>query len=90
MGFKQGPTTIFVDNNTASGIWNNTIKRQHSRSMNDQYFWPIDQVNLNIYRIVWAPGLDYFTKKIRRHIIVSSDHIMCKCPIHPEQLEKWI
>ena len=27
MGFKQGPTTIFVDNNTASGICNNTIKR---------------------------------------------------------------
>ena len=66
MGFKQGPTTIFVDNNTASGICNNTIKRQRSRSMNGQYFWLIDQVNLNTYRIVWAPGLenlaDYFTK----------------------------
>ena len=66
MGFKQGPTTIFVDNNTASGICNNTIKRQLSRSMNGQYFWLINQVNLNIYRIVWAPGLenlaDYFTK----------------------------
>ena len=34
--------------------------------MNGQYFWLIDQVNLNTYRIVWAPGLknmaDYFTK----------------------------
>ena len=66
MGHKQGPTTIFVDNNTASGICNSTIKRQRSRSMNGQYFWLIDQVNLNTYRIVWAPGLenlaDYFTK----------------------------
>ena len=66
MGFKQGPTTIFVDNNTASGICNNTIKIQRSRSMNGQYYWIINQVNLNIYRIVWAPGLenlaDYFTK----------------------------
>ena len=29
-------------------------------------FWLIDQVNLNMYRIVWAPGLenlaDYFTE----------------------------
>ena len=34
--------------------------------MNSQYFWLIDQVNLNTYRIKWAPGLenmaDYFTK----------------------------
>ena len=29
MGYKQGPTTIFVDNNTESGICNSTIKRQH-------------------------------------------------------------
>ena len=64
-GWKQGPTTIFVENNTASGICNRTIKRQRSRLMNGQYSWLIDQVNLNTYRIVWAPGLenlaDYFT-----------------------------
>ena len=66
MGYKQGPTTIFVDNNTASGMCNSTIKRQRSRSMNGQYFWLIDQVILGMMRIFWAPGLenlaDYFTK----------------------------
>ena len=34
--------------------------------MNGQYFWLMDQVNLNTYQIKWAPGLenmaDYFTK----------------------------
>ena len=34
--------------------------------MNGQYFWLIDQVNLNTYQIKWAPGLEnmayYFTK----------------------------
>ena len=66
MGYKQGPTMIFVDNNTASGICNSMIKRQRSRAVNGQYFWLIDQVNLNSYQIKWAPGLenmaDYFTK----------------------------
>ena len=66
MGWKQGPTTIFVDNITASGICNNTIKRQRLQMMTGQYFWLIDQVDLNTYRIVYAPGLenlaDYFTK----------------------------
>ena len=52
MGWKQGPTTIFVDNNIASGICNSTIKRQRLRLMNGQYFSLIDQVNLNTYRIV--------------------------------------
>ena len=37
MGWKQGPTTIFVDNNTASRIWNSTITRQRSRAMNGQF-----------------------------------------------------
>ena len=58
MGWKQGPTTIFIDNNTASGICNSTIKRKLSQAMNGQYFWLIDQVNLNTYRIKWAPELE--------------------------------
>ena len=69
MSWKQGPTTIFVDNTTASGICNSKIKRQQLRAMNGQYFWLVDQVNLNTYRIKWAPGLknmaDYFTKHFR-------------------------
>ena len=66
MGWKQGPTMIFVDNNTASRICNSTIKRQRSRAINGQYFWFIYQVNYNTYLIKWAPGLEnmahYFTK----------------------------
>ena len=66
MGWKKGPTTIFVENNTASGIHNSTIKRKRLQAMNRQYSWLIDQVNLNTYRIKWAPGIknmaDYFTK----------------------------
>ena len=52
MGWKQVPTTIFVEDNTASRICNSTIKRQRSRSMNGQYLWFINQVNFNTYRIV--------------------------------------
>ena len=86
MGWKQGPTTIFVDNKTASGICNSTIKQQRSRAMNGQYFWLIDQVNLNTYRIKWAPGLenmaDYSQKNSRQLTIVTSGRFMCTCKIH--------
>ena len=71
MGYKQGPTTIFVDNNTASGICNITIKRQWSWAMNDQYFWLIDQVNLNTYQIKWAPGLENMADYFKKHFAAA-------------------
>ena len=84
MGWKHGPTTIFADNNTASGICNRKIKRQRSQAMNDQYFWLIDQINLNTYRIKWAPGLenmaDYFTKRFAaaHHCDVRTFYVQMK------------
>ena len=40
---SQPPTPIHIDNTTAVGIVNNTIKRQQSRAMEMQYFWLLDQ-----------------------------------------------
>ena len=67
MGWPQkGPTPIYVDNSTVTGIANNTIKRQRSRAMNMRYFWVVDQVTQQFFKVIWAPGLqnlaDYFTK----------------------------
>ena len=71
MGCKQGPTTIFVNNNTASVICNRTIKQQRSRAMNGQYFWLIYQVNLNTYQIKWAPGLKNMADSFTKHCAVA-------------------
>ena len=38
LGHLQPPTPIHVNNATAVGIVNNTIKRQRSQAMNMQYF----------------------------------------------------
>ena len=66
MGWPQPPALFFVNNMTAVGIANRSIKQQRSRDMNVQYFWVIDQVDQNTFKIKWAPGLgnlaDYFTK----------------------------
>ena len=74
MGWKQVPTTIFVDNNRASGIYNSTIKRQWFQSMNGQYFWFLDQVNLNTYRIVWTPGLKNMAYYFTKHFAAAHHH----------------
>ena len=42
LGHPQPPTPIHVDNTMVKGIFNNTIKRQRSRSMEIRYFWLLD------------------------------------------------
>jgi hypothetical protein len=44
MGHPQSKTPVHCDNTTAVGISNNTIKRQHSRSMELRFFWIGDKV----------------------------------------------
>ena len=49
-------TPIHVDNSTAVGIVNNTIKRQRSRAMNMRYFWLLCQEAQRILNVKWHPG----------------------------------
>jgi hypothetical protein len=66
LGHPQPPSPIHVDNSTAVGIVNGTIKRQRSRAMEMRYFWACDQVDAGHFLVVWHPGLenlaDYFSK----------------------------
>ena len=44
MGHKQLSTPMHCDNITATGIANDTVKKQRSRSMEMRFFWITDQV----------------------------------------------
>ena len=80
MGHPQPATPIHVDNSTAVGIANNTVKRQCSRSMVMRYFWIADQVRRGIFNVKWHPGLeqlgDYYTK---HH---PTSHHVNNCPYY--------
>ena len=66
MGQAQPPTPIPVDNKTAVGIMNSTIKRQHLRAMNMRYFGLLCQEAQRIFNVKYHPGAenrgDYQTK----------------------------
>ena len=66
MGHPQPPTPIHVDNSTAVGIANDSVKKQRSRSMEMRFFWTTDQVKQGHFTVKWTPGqenlADYFTK----------------------------
>ena len=66
LGHEQPPTPILVDNTTAHGFANETIKQQRSKAMDMRFYWIQDRVRQGQFRVYWAPSesnkADYFTK----------------------------
>ena len=58
LGHLQLPTSIYVDNTTAVGIVNNTIKRQRSRAMEMRYFWLLCQEAQKMLAATHQPGAE--------------------------------
>jgi hypothetical protein len=62
----QPATPIQVDNSTATGIANETVKQKKSRAMDMRYYWVQDRVRQKEIDVYWAPGPtnlgDYPTK----------------------------
>jgi hypothetical protein len=66
MGYTQEATPIQTDNSTASGIANDTINQQRSRSIDMRFYWVRDRAKQGHFKVFWAPVktnlADYFTK----------------------------
>ena len=66
MGHPQPPTPIQVDNTTAVGFANKTIKQKRSKAIDMRFYWLQDRCNQGQFIIYWAPGsnnlADYHTK----------------------------
>ena len=50
-GHHQPPTPMHCDNKTATGIANDTVKKQLSRSMKMRFFSTTDQVNRGLFDV---------------------------------------
>ena len=66
LGHKQPPTPIQVDNSTAVGFANKTIKHKRSKAIDMRLHWLADRVKQRQFTVFWAPGeknyADYVTK----------------------------
>ena len=56
MGYPQGATKLFSDNETAVGIANESVKQKRSRSMYMQYHWIQDRVRLGHFNVIYEEG----------------------------------
>ena len=69
LNYPEPPTPLRTDNinnSTADGIMNRTIKQKQSKAMNKRFYWLQDRVEQGEFRVFWAPGkdnlADYYTK----------------------------
>ena len=56
LGHKQPATPIKIDNSTAQGIINNTIKQKRSKAMDMHFYWLRDRTLQKQFYIYWEPG----------------------------------
>ena len=56
MYHPQPPTPIQVDNSTAVGIANKSIKQKRSKAMDMRFHWIIDRILQMHFNVFWKPG----------------------------------
>ena len=56
MNHPQPPTPIQVDNSTAVGISNKTIRQRQSKAMDMRFYWITGRINQGQFRVYWRPG----------------------------------
>jgi hypothetical protein len=66
MGHPQPPTPMQVDNSTAEGFANETIKQKRSKAIDMRFYWIQDRTRQGQFLVYWRPGTanlaDYHTK----------------------------
>ena len=69
--WKQPPTPKRTDNNTTSGIMNNTVKQKMSKTMDMRFYWLQGRVDQGIFRVYGCPGKEKFLCVIIAEIFFS-------------------
>ena len=81
LGHAQPPTPIQTDNDTATGLANETIKQKHSKTVDMRFHWVRDRIGQKQFQVYWRPGTtnkaDYFSKHHApgHHQAVRSDYL---------------
>jgi hypothetical protein len=66
LGHPQPQTPMEIDNTTATGYSNGTVKQKRTKAMDMRFYWVKDRVKKGQFNVYWGPGYqnlaDYFTK----------------------------
>ena len=84
LGYPQPPTYILVDNKVAHGIATNTIEPKRTKSIDMQFHWLCDRVQMQEFIVIWRKGVynlaDFFTKPLSVKDHQSIMHLLVRVP----------
>jgi len=82
LGYPQPATYILVDNEVASGIASNTIEPKRTKSIDMQFHWLRDRVQMEEFIVIWRKGVynlaDFFTKPLSAKDHESVMHLLVR------------
>ena len=79
----QNPSPMQVDNSTAEGFANRTIKQKFSKSIDIHFYWVQDCVHHKLFLIYWQPGSANLGNYHNKHLLSAHHCSMCPTSIHP-------
>ena len=57
-----------TNNNIASSIMNNTVKRKMSKTMDMQFYWLQDRVQQGMFHVYWGSSKENLGEYLTKHL----------------------
>ena len=83
LGNPQSDTPILVNNLTAEGFANNTIKQKRLKAIDIRFYWIQDRTQKKQFRIYWKPGSTNLGDYHMKHHPSSHQRLMRSTYLHP-------
>ena len=83
LGHPQPQTPIRVDNSTAKGFANGTIKKKRSIAIDMRFYWIQDRTRQGQFLIYWKPGRNNLGDYLTKHHSPAHHCIMRPTYLHP-------
>ena len=82
MGHPQPATPIQVDNSTANGFTNDTIKQRQSKAIDMRFYWNRDLTSQGQFLIYWQPGITNLGNYHTKHHSSAQHKLMLPTYLH--------
>ena len=67
MGHQQPPTTIQLDNTTATSFTNGTLKQKRTKRIDMKYYWLQHRQQQKDFKFHWKPGAKNLADPFAKH-----------------------
>jgi hypothetical protein len=85
LNHPQPPTPMQVDNTTAEGFANDTIKQKRSKAMDMRFHWIRDRVRQKQFLVYYRPGSTNLADPFTKHLTPSNTKLMRPFYLHSDK-----